>query len=93
VGDLTFTARIICRLEEKTTLADANYDGRVSVLDMTQIGLTILGREKKLTVVDSNDRIVTLDMPIERIIVLSTGGPADPLCILEAVGWLSWNRL
>jgi len=84
VGDITYTARIFFGLEDETDLADANYDGDIDTLDMWQIGLIILGREKKLTVVDSNDRIVTLDMPIERIIVLSTGGPADPLCILEA---------
>jgi iron complex transport system substrate-binding protein len=59
--DLTFTARI-------TDLADANYDGRISVADMTQIGLIILGRESKLTLVDSADRIVTVNKPEERIV-------------------------
>ena len=80
--DITFTARIICWLEEPTDLADANHDGEIDVGDMTQIGLIILGRVKKLTIIDSNDRIVTLDMPIERVIALSTGGPAAPLCLL-----------
>jgi iron complex transport system substrate-binding protein len=56
--DLTFTARMILRLEDETELADANYDGRVSVADMTQIGLIILGRESKLTLVDGADRIL-----------------------------------
>ena len=67
--DLTFTARMILRLEDETTLADANYDGRVSVADMTQIGLIILGRESKLTLVDATDRIVTVNKPVERIVV------------------------
>ena len=67
--DYTYTARIICWLEEESTLADANYDGRISVADMTQIGLIILGRESELTIVDSADRIVTVDKPIERIVV------------------------
>ena len=80
--DITYTARIICWLEEPTELADANLDGKITARDMTQIGLTILGREKELTIIDSNDRTVTLDMPIERIIALSTGGPAAPLCLL-----------
>ena len=66
--DLTFTARMILRLEDETELADANYDGRVSVADMTQIGLIILGRESKLTLVDSADRIVTVNKPVERIV-------------------------
>jgi iron complex transport system substrate-binding protein len=65
--DLTITARMILRLEDETELADANYDGRVSVADMTQIGLIILGRESKLTLVDSADRIVTVNKPVERI--------------------------
>jgi iron complex transport system substrate-binding protein len=65
--DLTFTARMILRLEDETELADANYDGRVSVADMTQIGLIILGRESKLTLVDSADRIVTVNKPVERV--------------------------
>ncbi|RCV65574.1 iron complex transport system substrate-binding protein [Methanophagales archaeon] len=66
--DLTFTARMILRLEDETELADANYDGRISVADMTQIGLIILGRESKLTLVDSVDRIVTVNKPVERIV-------------------------
>ena len=67
--DYTHTARIICWLEEETDLADANYDGRISVADMTQIGLIILGRERELTIVDAVFRIVTLDMPIESMVV------------------------
>jgi iron complex transport system substrate-binding protein len=67
--DLTFTARMILRLEDETDLADANYDGRVSVADMTQIGLIILGRESKLTLVDSADRIVTVNKPVERVVI------------------------
>ena len=83
--DLTFTARMILRLEDETDLADANYDGRVSVADMTQIGLIILGRESKLTLVDGADRIVTVNKPVERI------ASTDPMIyelmtILEAEG-------
>ncbi len=66
--DLTFTARMILRLEDETELADANYDGRISVADMTQIGLIILGRESKLTLVDSSGRDVTVNKPVERIV-------------------------
>ena len=66
--DFTYTARIILWLEDETTLADANYDGDVNVLDMTQIGLIILGRGSKLTLVDGADRIVTVNKPVEEII-------------------------
>ena len=81
--DLTFTARMILRLEDETELADANYDGRVSVADMTQIGLIILGRESKLTLVDSADRIVTVNKPVERIVFIHPSS-ADGISILGA---------
>jgi iron complex transport system substrate-binding protein len=81
--DLTFTARMILRLEDETDLADANYDGRVSVADMTQIGLIILGRESKLTLVDSADRIVTVNKPVERI-VFTHPSSAEGISILGA---------
>jgi iron complex transport system substrate-binding protein len=81
--DLTFTARMILRLEDETELADANYDGRVSVADMTQIGLIILGRESKLTLVDGSDRIVTVNKPVERI-VFTHLATAEGISILGA---------
>ena len=85
--DLTFTARTILRLEDETELADANYDGRISVADMTQIGLIILGRESKLTLVDSSGRIVTVNKPVEKIV---TGHVVDS----EAVKLLgAWDRV
>ena len=85
--DLTFTARMILRLEDETELADANYDGRISVADMTQIGLIILGRESKLTLVDSADRIVTVNKPVERI-VWTHYSTCEPIKILGA-----WDRV
>jgi iron complex transport system substrate-binding protein len=85
--DLTFTARMILRLEDETELADANYDGRISVADMTQIGLIILGRESKLTFVDSADRIVTVNKPVERI-AWTHYSTCEPIKILGA-----WDRV
>ena len=80
--DYTHTARIICWLEEETDLADANYDGRISVADMTQIGLIILGRESELTIVqylrypppyaEYTEEPVTVPMPIESIAALGS---------------------
>ena len=85
--DLTFTARMILRLEDETELADANYDGRISVADMTQIGLIILGRESKLTLVDFTDRIVTVNKPVDRIVV-HRPGTAEAVKLLGA-----WDRV
>jgi len=81
--DFTYTARIILWLEDETTFADANYDGDVNVLDMTQIGLIILGRESKLTLVDSADRIVTVHKPVERV-VISHPSSLDAISLLGA---------
>ena len=80
--DFTYTARIICWLEEEADLADANYDGEIDVGDMTQIGLIILGRESELTIVDGAGRIVTVKKPVDRIIVL-TSSSADLIRVLE----------
>jgi iron complex transport system substrate-binding protein len=66
--DFTYTARMILWLEDETDFADANYDGEVNVLDMTQIGLIILNRESELTLIDHADRTVTVSRPVERLI-------------------------
>ena len=81
--DITYAARIILWLEEETELADANNDGRVSVADMTQIGLIILGKESELTLVDSADRIVTVKMPVERVVPLHMRH-SGTVCVLGA---------
>ena len=73
--DLTFAVRIFLGMEERTDLADAYFDGEINALDFTQIGLIILGRESELTVIDSADRTVTINMPIERI--ASSSMPQD----------------
>ena len=67
--DLTYVKLIFFGKKPETELADAKYDGKINPLDFIQIKLIIVGKEKELTVVDSVDRIVTLDMPIERVVV------------------------
>ena len=44
-----------------------------------------MGKEKELTFLDSVDRIVTVDMPIERVVALSTSAPAGTYRILGAM--------
>ncbi|NQE05636.1 hypothetical protein C5S32_07185 [ANME-1 cluster archaeon GoMg1] len=54
---------------------------------MTQIGLIILGRESKLTLVDATNRIVTVNKSVEKII---SGHVVDS----EAVKLLgAWDRV
>ena len=82
--DLTYVKLIFFGKKTKTELADAKYDGKINPLDFVQIKLIIVGKEKELTVVDSADKIVTLNKPIERIIV-SGGNHAEAIMILKAV--------
>ena len=66
--DLTYVKLIFFGKKPETELADAKYDGKINPLDFIQIKLIIVGKEKELTVVDAADRIVTVSMPVERII-------------------------
>jgi len=67
--DLTYTEQIILEYKDGTQLADAKYDGEVDILDVTQIELIILGREKELTFIDGDGETATVHKPIERIVV------------------------
>jgi len=81
--DVTYTELIILEYRDRTELADAKYDGEIDILDMTQIALIILGREKELTILDSADRTVTVEMPVERVIPLHMRH-AGTVCVLGA---------
>ena len=81
--DVTYTELIILEYREQTQLADAKYDERINMQDVTQIELIILGRDKELTLIDTADRIVTVNKPIESIIVL-TDDSAEAIRVLGA---------
>ena len=81
--DVTYTELIILEYKDATELADAKYDGEIDILDMTQIALIILGREKELTIIDAADRTVTVNKPVERIVVL-TYPDAEAIKIVKA---------
>ena len=67
--DVTYTELIILEYRDKTDLADAKYDGKINMQDVTQIELVILGKEKEITILDGNCEVVTVEKPVERIIV------------------------
>ncbi|KAF5418236.1 MAG: iron complex transport system substrate-binding protein [Candidatus Methanocomedens sp.] len=82
--DVEYTASVVLGLDDQTQLADAKYDGEIDILDVTQIELIMLGQEKEITVIDVDDRIVTVPKPIERLI---TRAPDDArLAIALGVG-------
>ena len=67
--DTTYIKLVIFGKKPKTDLADANNDGKVSMLDVGQTKLIILGKEKKLTLIDLADRTVTINKPVERVVL------------------------
>ena len=81
--DLTYVKLIFFGKKPETELADAKYDGKINPLDFIQIKLIIVGKEKELTIVDSADRIVTVGMPVERIVTF-TGEPVEAIRSLKA---------
>ena len=71
--DLTYVKLIFFGKKPETELADAKYDGKINPLDFIQIKLIIVGKEKELTVVDTAGRIVTVSLPLKKIVVFNNG--------------------
>ena len=69
--DVTYTELIILEYRDKTELSDAKYDSKINMQDVTQIELVILGKEKELTILDSAERVVTVNKPVQRVIALA----------------------
>jgi len=71
--DIVYVEGIIDGTNEVTELADANYDGEIDEDDIAQIELIIDGEEKELTILDDAERIVTLEMPLDRAVLARMG--------------------
>jgi len=80
--DVTYTELIILEYCDQTELSDARYDGRINMQDVTQIELVILGKEKELTLIDALEDVVTVELPIERMVVLNTDF-AEAIAVLD----------
>jgi len=95
VEDVEYAEQIVLGLDDRIDLADAKYNRKINILDVTQTELIILGKEKELTIIDGADRIVTVPRPIERVITLQPpitrmvigSGDADTL-----VGMGTWDH-
>ena len=87
--DLTYVKLIFFGKKPETELADAKYDGKINPLDFIQIKLIIVGKEKELTIVQyigyhhKIEETVTINKPIEGIVVLGTYGP-EAIRVLNA---------
>lgn len=66
-----------------TNLSDANYDGIIDPLDVEQVEKIISGEETKLVLLDSASKIVTIKMPVEKIIPLNRNA-AEALKTIKA---------
>ena len=70
--DVECTQRIILGLNDQTQLADSKYDEQINILDVTQIELIMLGKEKELTFIDATENPATVSLPIKRMVILNT---------------------
>ncbi len=71
--DIEYVQGIINGTEDETQFADANYDGQIDDDDIAQIELIIADEEDELTILDMDNRTVTVPMPVERIIATGYG--------------------
>ncbi len=67
--DIDYIKGVMESKNEPTNLADANYDGKIDKNDIVQIEMLIDGNQEKLTLVDGTNRTVTIDEPIEKIVI------------------------
>lgn len=67
--DIEYVQGIIDATLDPTGLADANYDGQIDEDDIAQIDSIINNEETELTLMDSSGNIVTVNMPIERMVL------------------------
>ena len=79
--DVTYTELIILEYRDETELSDAKYDGKINMQDVTQIELVILGKEKELTFTDLREEAVTINKPLERVII----GPSTTYALMRAI--------
>jgi iron complex transport system substrate-binding protein len=66
--DVTYIESVIRGENESTEFADANYDGNVDEKDIEQAKLIVKGEESRLTLLDTADRVVTVEKPVESIV-------------------------
>ncbi len=66
--DVTCIERMINGLAPATPLADARYDGKLDVRDLTQTQKIIAEKETILTIEDERKKAVTFQKPLQRVI-------------------------
>jgi iron complex transport system substrate-binding protein len=69
--DIKYLQGIINGTNEPTKLADANNDSKIDENDVFQLEKIIEGTETNLTIIDSANRVLTLKMPIDRVVAFN----------------------
>jgi iron complex transport system substrate-binding protein len=71
-NDITYLEGVINGTNPPTNLSDANYDGMVNKDDIAQTRQIINGEDKELTIIDSANRTVTVNKPVQKIVIGSS---------------------
>jgi iron complex transport system substrate-binding protein len=66
--DVTFIERVILNRSPYVRLADATFDGQVDLLDVNQVQQIIVDREETLTLLDEQEKAITIAKPVRRVI-------------------------
>jgi iron complex transport system substrate-binding protein len=83
--DVAYVEGVIKGTNVATNLSDANYDGMVDQKDIEHIEKIMDGEEPSLTIIDSAKRIVTVEMPIQRVVPILSYGPPKALKIIGEI--------
>jgi iron complex transport system substrate-binding protein len=67
--DAAFLEAIIGGSEQPTKLSDANLDGKIDASDVEQVKSIIAGTEEAITIIDGVGRNVTIEKPVESVVV------------------------
>jgi iron complex transport system substrate-binding protein len=68
--DIALLEAMIGGSETATELADADHDGNIDEDDLTRVEEIIQGDPTEITLIDSTERIVTVNVPVQRIVPL-----------------------
>lgn len=82
--DLAYVEEVIHGTKAASNLTDANHDGKVDEKDIDLIKQIINGTEKELFLIDSSNRVVRLNMPVERVVSSSMTESISTCCALDA---------
>jgi iron complex transport system substrate-binding protein len=68
-NDIEYVRRINNGTASTTRFADANNDGTIDQQDIDQINSIINGNATKLTLLDGNGNVITVSLPVNRIVI------------------------